>query len=127
MNILLLGSKEYPFHSSYKYDKYAGGGIEVHVEKLAKYLILHKYNVFIITRLFPELKRVEIRDNLDIIRVNFINNRLLRTFSYNFLSFFYAIKIISKEKIDIVHCHGPIAGLFGVLIKILTNKLNYKL
>ena len=59
MNILILGSKEYPFHSSYKYDKYAGGGIELYVEKLAKYVNKYENNIFIITRKFPNQKSFE--------------------------------------------------------------------
>lgn len=122
MNILILGSKEFPFHSSHKYDKYAGGGIEIYVEKLSKYLVNRGHNVFIVTRSFPNQKRIDIQNKLKIFRTKFIYNKYLRNFSYNFLSIFISLKIIKKYRIDIIHCNGPVSGFFGVIIRLLTNK-----
>ncbi len=117
MKILLLGSKEYPFGSSYKYDKKAGGGIEVHVEKLSKYLAREGHEVFIITRKFPGQKKQETKktgkSKIHVYRTKFMYNKFLRTFTFNALSSKEANRIIKENKIDIIHCHGPVAGFFG--------------
>ncbi|MFH1444899.1 MAG: glycosyltransferase family 4 protein, partial [Nanoarchaeota archaeon] len=108
MRILLLGSKEYPFGISHKYDKKAGGGIEVHVEKLAKYLAKDGHKVFIITRRFPGQLKKETAGNITIYRTKFIYNKYLRNFTFNFSSFLKAWRLIRKERIDLIHCHGAV-------------------
>ena len=47
INVLFLGSKEYPFGSGIKYDKFKSGGFERYVEELTNFL---KYycNIYII-------------------------------------------------------------------------------
>jgi len=122
MKILLLGSKEYPFGVSHKYDKKAGGGIEIHVEKLAKYLEKNGHSVHLITRIFPGQKENEIIGNINVYRTKFIYNKYLRNFTFNFFSFLKAWKLIRKEKIDIIHCHGAVAGFFGSLLSKFTKK-----
>lgn len=111
MKILILGCKEYPFGSSYRYDKKAGGGIEVHVEKLAKYLSRYGHDVFIITRKFPDQKKAEHKGRIHIYRVGFMKNAFLRTFTFNRNAAKKAKEMI--KEIDIIHCHGPVAGFFG--------------
>ena len=84
MKIVLLGSKEYPFNSSYKWDKCAGGGYEVHVEKLAKYLVKKGHEVVVITRRFPDQKKEEkyFDGKLEVFRVSYMKHQSLRTISY---------------------------------------------
>lgn len=122
MRVLLLGSKEYPFGISHKYDKKPGGGIEIHVDKLAKYLSKEGHDVHIITRIFPEQKQYEKIGSISIYRTKFIYNKYLRNFTFNFFSFLKAWKIIRKEKIDVIHCHGAVAGFFGSLLSKFTKK-----
>ena len=122
MKILLLGSKEYPFGISHKYDKKAGGGIEIHVEKLAKYLAKKGNEVFIITRLFPGQRCYEKIGNITVYRTKFIYNKYLRNFTFNLSSFFKAWRLIRKERIDLIHSHGAVAGFFGAQLSNLTKK-----
>ncbi len=121
MKILLLGSKEYPFGSSGGYDKKPGGGIEIHVEKLAKYLAKRGNNVFIITRLFPGQKKTEKKGRISVYRTKFIYNKFLRAFTFNAFGMIKAEKLIKENKIDIIHCHGPVAGLFGSILSKATG------
>jgi glycosyltransferase involved in cell wall biosynthesis len=117
MRILILGCKEYPFGSSSRYDKKAGGGIEIHVEKLAKHLSKDGHDVFIITRKFPGQKEEEhitashVKGKIHIYRIGFSKNIFLRTFTFNRNAAKKARDIIGE--IDIIHCHGPVAGFFG--------------
>lgn len=126
MRILILGCKEYPFGGSSRYDKKAGGGIEVHVEKLAKYLSRDGYDTSIITRKFPGQKEEEhinramqtyqgyashAKGKIHIYRVGFRKNAFLRTFTFNRNAAKKARDIMGN--IDIIHCHGPVAGFFG--------------
>jgi glycosyltransferase involved in cell wall biosynthesis len=116
VKILILGSKEYPFHSGIGYEVKPSGGIEFHVEKLVKYLSLERQNVFLITRKFPKQKKFETLGNVKIYRAPFIKNIFLRALSFNFISFIMALKIIKRNKIDIIHAHGPIAGFFSYFL-----------
>ncbi len=117
----MLGSKEYPFHSSQLHDKKAGGGIEVHVEHLSKYISAMGHDVFIITREFPGQKRFEVHKKIRIHRVSFINSTLLRNPSFNLMAFTKAWSILQKEKIHVIHSHGPVAGFFGSLLSLISN------
>lgn len=117
MRILILGCKEYPFGCSSRYDKKAGGGIEIHVEKLAKYLSRDGHDISIITRRFPGQKKEEcitasqVKGKTHIYRVGFRKNTFLRTFTFNRNAARKARDIMGN--IDIIHCHGPVAGFFG--------------
>jgi glycosyltransferase involved in cell wall biosynthesis len=122
MKILLFGSKEYPFGISQRFDRKAGGGIEVHVEKLAKYLSKNGHDVYIITRRFPGQKKEEHTGKIHIYRVRFLYNRYLRTFSFNKLSFLKALNIIKREKIEVIHSHGMVASYFASFLSKLTKK-----
>jgi len=127
MKVLLLGSKEYPFGSSHKYDKKAGGGIEIHVDRLAKFLAREGHDAYIITRQFPGQKKEEIfkignDGKIHVYRTQFIYNPILRAMSYNFFASIKALKIIRKEKIDAIHCHGPVAGFFGAKLSKITGR-----
>ena len=121
MKILMLGSKEYPFGSSYRYDPYAGGGMEVKVEKLGKYLSGDGHEVFIVTRCFPGQAAKEDIGKIHIYRTRFLYNRWLRTLTFNLFAFFKAFRIVRKERIDLIHSHGFVAGFFGSLLSRLTK------
>lgn len=121
MKILMLGSKEYPFNVSYRYDKKAGGGMEIHVEKLTKYLSEHGNDVFIITRRFPGQRGKEDTGRIHVYRTKFVYNKYLRAPSFNFFSFLKALRLVRKERIDIIHCHGALSGTFGSMFSKLTR------
>ncbi|MDD4983832.1 MAG: glycosyltransferase family 4 protein [Candidatus ainarchaeum sp.] len=124
MRILLIGSKEWPFHSGAGFEKKPSGGIEIHVDKLSRFLAKNNQNIFIITRLFPNQSKYETTGKIKVWRVPFINNTFLRNLSFNFLAYFKAKEIIKAEKIDLIHAHGQVGGFFGALLK---NKFNVPL
>lgn len=120
MKILMLGSKEYPFGSGT--DLMSGGGIEIHVEKLSKYLAREGHEVFIITRRFRGQKHYERKGNIHVYRVKYLPGRALRATSFNAVSFFTARRLIRKHNIDLMHCHGIISGFFGSFLSDITGK-----
>lgn len=116
MRILMLGSKEYPFGSSKGHDPKAGGGIEVHVEKLSRHLAKRGHEVFIITRQFPGQAKEETHDRIRVYRTGFVPNVYLRTLTFNLMSLIKGRKIVKENKIDMLHCHGVLAGFFGSIL-----------
>jgi len=120
MKILMLGSKEYPFGSGS--DLMSGGGIEIHVEKLSKYLARDGHKIFIVTRRFRGQKPYERNGRIHVYRVGYLPGRAFRATSFNALSFFTARGIIKKHRIDLIHCHGVISGFFGSCLSTLTGK-----
>jgi glycosyltransferase involved in cell wall biosynthesis len=123
MKILMLGSKEYPFpSSSHIYEKKKpSGGIEPHVQKLSKYLARDGHEVFILTRRFPGQAAREGFGNIHVYRTRFIYNMWLRTLTFNLFAFLKSIQIIRRERIDLIHSHGHVAGFFGSLLSRLTG------
>jgi glycosyltransferase involved in cell wall biosynthesis len=122
MRILMLGSKEHPFGVSAGHDPKAGGGIELHVEKLSKYLARRGHRVFIITRRFPGQASREDVEGVCVIRTRHIRNRYLRGFSCNLLGFIRAVSLVRKERIDLIHSHAVTAGFFGSMLSRITGK-----
>lgn len=121
MKILMLGSKEYPFGSSKINEVKPRGGIERIVEKLSKYLAKDGYEVFIITRRFPYQVKEENFGKIRVYRTRFVYNMWLRTLTFNLFAFFKALRIIRRERIDLIHSHGHVAGLFGSLLSRFTK------
>ena len=116
MRVLMLGSKEYPFQSGAGFEKKPSGGIEVHVEKLAKYLAKDNYEVIVLTRKFPGQKEYEKKGKIKAYRVGFVNSPMLRGPSFNIVSFFRAFSVIKKERPELIHAHAPMAGFFGAVL-----------
>lgn len=116
MRILMLGSKEYPFGSSRGHDPKAGGGIEVHVEKLSRHLAKRDHEVFIITRQFPGQAKEEIHGKIHVYRTGFIPNTYLRTLTFNLMGLFRGRRTVRESRIDLIHCHGVLAGFFGSVL-----------
>jgi len=127
MKILLLGSKEYPFGTSHAYDQKAGGGIEAHVDKLAKYLSREGHDVYIITRRFPgqaaeEIIKTSPTGSVHVKRTRFIYNPLMRAMTFNLFAAVGAMSLIRREGIELIHCHGAVAGFFGAVLSGLSGK-----
>jgi glycosyltransferase involved in cell wall biosynthesis len=122
MRILMLGSKEYPFGFSARYDPKAGGGIEMHVEKLSKYLARRGHDVYIITRRFPGQPPKEDLGRIHVIRTRYIPNRYLRAFTFNLLAYLKAMRLVRGEGIDVIHCHAVISGFFGAKLSKATRR-----
>jgi len=116
MKILILGSKEYPFNVSYRFDRKAGGGIETHVEKLAKYLSKKGNETFIITRRFPGQKSKEDIGRIHVYRTRFVYNKYLRAVTFNLFGLWKGLRLVKTKGIDVIHCHGAVAGFFGSIL-----------
>ena len=117
LNVLILGSKEYPLGTSD--DPIKSGGIEVYVSYLIEHL--RKYvNLIIITRKFRYTKSFEEKNGIKIYRVFWIRGFYFRNPSFNFLSFLKAIRLSNDYKIVITN--GPVATFFAVILKKLLNK-----
>jgi glycosyltransferase involved in cell wall biosynthesis len=121
MKILMLGSKEYPFGSSKISEPKPGGGIEKVVEGLSKYLSRNGHEVFVITRRFPGQSKREDKGKVHVYRTIFLYNRWLRTFTFNLFAFYKALRLIKRERIDMIHSHGFVAGFFGSILSKLTK------
>ncbi len=121
MKILMLGSKEYPFPSHIYEKKKPGGGIEPHVQKLSKYLARDGNEIFIVTRRFPGQTKEETLGKIHVYRTMFLYTWFLRTLTFNLFAFFKAFQLIRRERIDLIHSHGWIAGSFGSLLSQLTK------
>ncbi len=120
MKILMLGSKEYPFGSGS--DLMSGGGIEIHVEKLSKYLARDGHDIFIVTRRFRGQRPYERNGRIRVYRIGYLPGRAFRATSFNALSILTASRIIREHGIDLIHCHGVISGFFGAKLSFLTGK-----
>ncbi len=120
MRVLMLGSKEYPFGVSSRFDPKAGGGIELHVDRLSRSLVKRGHRVTIVTRRFPGQPAFEERGGLRIHRTRYMRSRHLRGLTYNMLAFLLSIRLARRH--DIVHCHAVVAGFFGALLGRLTGR-----
>ncbi len=117
LNVLILGSKEYPLGTSD--DPIKSGGIEVYVSYLIEHL--RKYvNLIVITRKFRYTKSFEEKNGIKIYRVFWIRGFYFRNPSFNFLSFLKAIRLSNDYKIVITN--GPVATFFAMILKKLLNK-----
>jgi glycosyltransferase involved in cell wall biosynthesis len=117
MNVLILGSKEYPLGSNKGEDPSPSGGMEKYIEELVHEL--NKYvNITIITRKFRDVKAHEEEKNISIYRVSWIRGFFLRNPSFNLMSFFRALKI----NFDIIISNGEIANFFGLILSKINKK-----
>ena len=110
IKILILGCKEWPYGISAQYEKYPGGGTARYIEIFVKSLLKLSYSIIIITRHFPGQLKYEKIGELEIYRVPFINSKLLRLPSFNFLSMIKGIKL---KDIDLIHAHTIFAIYWG--------------
>ena len=92
------------------------------MEKLSKYLSRSGHDVYIITRRFPGQKAEEHRGKVHVYRVGFLYNRYLRTFTFNKLALFKALRLVRREGIDLIHSHGIVGSFFAALLSMLTKK-----
>jgi glycosyltransferase involved in cell wall biosynthesis len=120
MRILMLGSKECPLGSGRGFDPVPGGGIERHVDRLSHHLAIRGHNIHVLTRRFPGQAGREDKGNIHIHRVPYLGGRLMRSLSYNILGFSLALRL--SRRADLIHCHGSMAGFFGVLLSLIAGR-----
>lgn len=116
----MLGVKEYPYGASAKYEKFPGGGTARYVIALSEGLVKKGHEVDLIVRRMPGQKRHEISKGIYIHRVWWASNEYLRLPSFNLFSFFRALKVC--KSVDIIHCHGSFAPIFGIVLGRIFNR-----
>lgn len=120
MNVLILGSKEFPIGTKNKKDDpYSSGGVEVYVDGLVNSLKLYKnLKLIVITRKFKETKKFEKNGNLEIQRVPFIKGFFLRNPTFNLRAFLRSLHI----SFDVILSNDIIASFFGLLLSKIRKK-----
>ena len=96
MRIAMIGARGLP--SLYP----VGGGVETHVENLARHLVIEGHEVTVYVRKYANPKRRKTLNGIRIISIPSINTKHLDTISHVFLSSLHAL----TEPFDICHYHG---------------------
>ncbi|MBR9679335.1 MAG: glycosyltransferase family 4 protein [Nanoarchaeota archaeon] len=117
VNVLILGSKEFPLGINNNFDKFSSGGMEVHAEELVNTL-KKKHNIMVITRKFPSTKKFEKFRNVTVFRVPWVKGFFFRNPSFNFMSFLKALKL----NFDVIICQDVIASFFGLILSKIKRK-----
>ncbi len=120
MRVLMLGIKEYPYGSSAKYEKFAGGGTARYVINLSEYLAKQGVIIDLITRKMPLQKSFEEINGINIYRVLWIKSKYLRLPSFSIFSFLKAFMVI--RKVDLIHAHGSFDAITGLILSRIFRK-----
>ncbi|OIO24063.1 hypothetical protein AUJ65_02125 [Candidatus Micrarchaeota archaeon CG1_02_51_15] len=112
--VLFLGSKEFPYGANNGQDPIKSGGIETAVQTLANALA-SRTRLTIVTRDFQQPNST---NGVTIKKVPWLKGEFLRNPSFNASSFTAAL----TQPCDLIHCHGLVAGLFGLIAGRLRNK-----
>jgi len=116
VRILILGSKEYPLGTST--DALRSGGFEVYTQSLAEHLKGRVERVIVITRRFEGTQARELKDRIEVWRVPWIRGFYLRNPSFNLAAFCRGLFL----EFDVVLAQGPVASLFGWILKSLRRR-----
>jgi glycosyltransferase involved in cell wall biosynthesis len=119
INLLMLGSKEYPFGSNHGEDPIPSGGMETYVNDLAPALST-KCRLSIVTRKFAGSPALERKGNVEIRRVRWLKGMWLRNPSFNFFSALASARVIGKT--DVIYANGIVAGLLSLMIARIHGK-----
>lgn len=113
MNILILGTKEYPALRLMR----DMGGIEVFVYELSKRLSERNIDQVVITRHVATTKVHETIGPVKIVRVPYIPMRLFKSPTYNFFAFLAACFVLKRIQVDLIYTGETIAGFFASFLK----------
>ncbi len=108
MKVCVLGGKSYPPKGDYY------GGIEKHIYEVVERL-KKRIEFYVLTR-----KKFCSDEN--VIEVPYLDLRLTRTPTHNFLSIPIAKKIIRENEIDFVHAHESFAGLAANILRKISGE-----
>ncbi|NOX71360.1 MAG: glycosyltransferase family 4 protein [Candidatus Micrarchaeota archaeon] len=119
INVLILGSKEYPFGSNRGDDPIPSGGMEIYVDDLAPELskLCH---LVIVTRRFSGSYAYEENDNIEIHRVPWLRGKWMRNPTFNLFSFSRSL-LIAKH-VDIIYSNAFVSGFMGLLLAKIFGK-----
>ncbi|NOZ83155.1 MAG: glycosyltransferase family 4 protein [Euryarchaeota archaeon] len=115
IQVLVLGSKEYPFGSGD--DPLRSGGMEVYAQHLIEHLRGH-VRLLVVTRRFTGLAAREVVGGVEVHRVPWLRGFYLRNPSFNLAAFFRALRL----RWDVLLTLGAVASLAGVLLSRLRRK-----
>lgn len=113
INVLMLGSKEYPFGTNRGEDPIPSGGMETYVNDLAPALS-RRCDVVIVTRKFPGTPSHERKGGIEVRRVRWMRGRWLRNPSFNMFSAIASAR--AAGRIDVVYCNGVVSGAIGLAL-----------
>ena len=119
INVLILGSKEYPFGTNGGDDPVPSGGMETYVDDLAPELS-RLCGLVIVTRRFRGTRRHEKKGNIEIYRVPWLRGRWLRNPSFNKMSFLLSLRLASRA--DVVYSNGIVSGFAGLVLARMFRK-----
>lgn len=120
LNVLILGSKEYPMGTNRGDDPITSGGIETIVHNLIPELS-KKSNVIIITRKFSGNRWHE-KNTVEIYRVPWIKGKYTRTPSFIFFTSFVSLYLLLRGRVDIIYAHGVLASFPAFFLSRLFKK-----
>ncbi|MBN1896590.1 MAG: glycosyltransferase family 4 protein [Candidatus Aenigmarchaeota archaeon] len=124
VNVLILGSKEYPFGINEGDDPFPSGGMETYVDDLVSGLS-KLCSITVITRKFSGTPSYEKSGNVEVYRVPWMSGKWLRNISFNFFSFLKGISVAWKS--DIIYSNGIVSGLVGLVLgKIARRKTVFR-
>ncbi len=115
IQVLVLGSKEYPFGSGD--DPLRSGGMEVYAQHLVEHL-KRRVRVVVVTRRFRGQPPVELAGGVVVHRVPWLRGAYLRNPSFNLASFFRGLGL----RWDVLLTLGAVASLAGVGLGWLRRK-----
>lgn len=119
MNVLILGSKEYPMGSNKGDDPIPSGGMETYVDDLVPTLS-KLCKLLIVTRKFKGTRKYERMNNIEIFRVHYLKGKYFRNPTFNFLSFLISLRLI--KEVDVIYPQGLIASSFGYILSKIYDK-----
>ena len=111
--VLVLGSKEYPFGSNSGDDIIPSGGMETYIDDLASELS-KLCRLKIVTRKFKGTEPHEKKGNIEVLRVRWLKGKWFRNISFNICSFFRSLSVTGS--VDIIYSNGLVSGFFGMLL-----------
>jgi glycosyltransferase involved in cell wall biosynthesis len=119
IDVLVLGSKEYPFGTNRGDDPIPSGGMETYVGDLAPALS-KRCRLIIVTRRFSASPVREVKGNIEVRRVRWMKGRWLRNPSFNLFSALSSARM--ARSVDIIYSNGIVSGLVGLMLARLCGK-----
>ena len=116
IRVLHIGIKNWPYNNAFNTNSKRGGGMNKYCDLLIN-AYEDKVESFIITQNVGQKKYEEYESGIKVFRVKTFGGRKIRLLYLNLISFFIAIKVIRKYKINIIHGH--------ILTGIITSYLLY--
>lgn len=116
----MLGCKEWPYGYSLGHEAYVGGGTGRFISHLCAGLAKKGIEIDLVTRLFPEQRKMETDGKITVHRVRFIRGFWLRLLSFALFSFLCGLKLLKKT--HVIHGNGLFGGMAAVALSRISRK-----